>query len=158
MHDARTLAVVLAHDQHGAAGDATRGQVGQRVRRHIGAHSRFERDRTAQRVIDRGGQSGGGGSFRGAVLEMHPQLLQYVVGVGQHIHQVRDRRTLVARHIRHARLQQGLGDGQNALAMELVAIAQAKFLHLLHKRAFSHAQNLSWGPCPVVKSDSIWTI
>ena len=64
---------------------------------------------------------------------MHPQLLQDLVGVGQHIHQVRDRRTLVARHIRHARLQQGLGDGQNALAVELVAIAQAQFLHLLHK-------------------------
>ena len=76
---------------------------------------------------------------------MHTQFLQDVVRVGQHIHQVRDRRTLVARHIRHARLQQGLGDGQNALAMELVAIAQAEFLHLLHKRAFSHAQNLSRG-------------
>ena len=59
LHDARTFAVVLAHDQHGAAGDAARSQVGQRVRRHIGAHCGFERDRTAQRVIDRGGQSGG---------------------------------------------------------------------------------------------------
>jgi hypothetical protein len=42
-------------------------------------------------------------------------------------------------------LQQGFGDGQNAFAMEFVAIAQAKFLDLLHKRAFSHAQNLSRG-------------
>ena len=64
---------------------------------------------------------------------MHAQFLQDVVGVGQHVHQVRYRRALVARHIRHTRLQQGLGDGQNALAVELVAITQAKFLHLLHK-------------------------
>ena len=52
LHDARALAVVLAHDQHGAAGDATRGQIGQRVRRHIGSHCGFEGDRPAQRVID----------------------------------------------------------------------------------------------------------
>ena len=64
---------------------------------------------------------------------MHPQLLQDLVRVGQHVHQVRDGRALVARHIRHARLQQGLSDGQNSLAVELVAIAQAQFLHLLHK-------------------------
>ena len=123
LHDAGTLSVILTHDQHGAAGHPARGQIGQRVRRHIGAHSGFESDCAAQRVIDRGGQSGRRRGLRGTVLEVHAQLLQYVVGVGQHIHQVRDRRPLVARHIRHAGLQQGLGDGKNTFALEFVAIA-----------------------------------
>ena len=60
LHDAGALAVVFTHDQHGTASHATRSQVGQRVRGHIGAHSRFEGDRTAQRVINRGGQCGCG--------------------------------------------------------------------------------------------------
>ena len=38
LHDAGALAVVFAHYDHGPANHPTRGQIGQSVRRHIGAH------------------------------------------------------------------------------------------------------------------------
>ena len=49
---------------------------------------------------------------------MHAELLEDVVGVGQHVHQVRDRRALIAGHVGHAGLEQRLGDRENALAAE----------------------------------------
>ena len=62
---------------------------------------------------------------------MHAQIGQDVVGVGEHIHQVRNGRALVARHIRHPGLQQGLGHRQYALALEGLAFAEPEFLDLL---------------------------
>ena len=138
LHDAGALAVILADYQQGAAGHAAGGQVGQRVRGHVGADSGLEGHCAAQRIIDGRGQRGSGGSLGGAVFKVNTKLLQDVVGVGQDVHQVRDRRTLVTRHIRHARLQQRLGDGQNAFAAKLLTFAQAQLQHFSGKRAFSH--------------------
>ncbi len=47
LDDAGALAVILAQDDHGAADDAGRGQVGERVGRHIGADDRFPGHRAA---------------------------------------------------------------------------------------------------------------
>ena len=58
--------------------------------------------------------------------------------VGQHVHQVRDRRALVAADIADARLQQRLGDGQDAFAAERVAIAESEILDFASERPFSH--------------------
>jgi hypothetical protein len=51
---------------------------------------------------------------------------------------VRDRRALVAGHIGHARLQQRLGHGQDAFAVELGAVAELQLLYLFLERAFCH--------------------
>jgi hypothetical protein len=138
LHDAGAFAVVLADDQHRAAGDAARSQVGQRVGRDVGADGGLEGDGAAQRVVDGSGQRGGGGGFRGAVLKVHAELRQDVVGVGQHVHQVRDGRALVAGDVGHAGLQQRLGHGEDAFAAELVALAQAQLFNFLREGTLSH--------------------
>ena len=138
LHDAGALAVVFADDQHRAAGDAARGQVGQRIGRDVGADRGLERDRTAQRIVDRGGQRGGGGGLRRAVLEVDAEFLEDVVGVGQHVHQVRDRRALVAGHVGHAGLQQRLGHREDALAVELGARRQLQLLDFLLEGTLGH--------------------
>ncbi len=69
---------------------------------------------------------------------MDAELVEHVLGVGEHIHEMRDRRPLVAADIRHARLQQRLGDGENSLAAEFVTVAQLEILHFACKRPFRH--------------------
>ena len=60
---------------------------------------------------------------------MHAQLAEDVVGVGEDVHEVRDRRALVSRDVGDARLQQRFGDGQDALAAEYLARAELQLLH-----------------------------
>ena len=74
------------------------------------------------------------------MLEVNAQLAQDVVGVGQHVHQVRDGRALVTGDIGDAGLQQGFGHRQDAFAVEFIALAQAQLGDLGCKRTFSH-----WG-------------
>ena len=69
---------------------------------------------------------------------MDAEVFQDVVGVGQHVHQVRDRRALIAGDIGHAGLQQRLGHGQDAFAVELVAVAELQLLDFFLERAFGH--------------------
>ena len=88
LHDAGTFTVVFANDQHGAADDAARSQVGQRVGRDVGTDGRFEGDSAAQWVVDGRCKRCGGGGFRGTVLKVHSELGQDVVGIREHIHQV----------------------------------------------------------------------
>ena len=118
LHDGRALAIVFADDDQSPTSDATRGQVGQGIRRHIGADGRFPGDRATDRVHDRGRQSGRGRSLAGAGLEMNPEFLQDGLGIGQHIHQVGDGRALVTRHIPNPAFKQGLGHSKNALAVK----------------------------------------
>ncbi|MNY08752.1 hypothetical protein D3C86_1416230 [compost metagenome] len=138
LHDGRAFAVVFAHDDQRAAGDPAGGQVGQRVRGDVGADRGLPGDGAADGVHDGGRQGGGGGGFRGAGFEVHAQFLQDVVGVGQHVHQVRDRRTLVAGDIAHAGLQQSFGDRKNAFAAELFARPDAQLLDFFLERPFCH--------------------
>ena len=67
---------------------------------------------------------------------MDAELAHDVLRVDQHIEQMRDRRALVAADVGHARLQQRLGDGQDAFAAEGLAVAQFECLHFLLERAF----------------------
>ena len=138
LHDRGAFAVVLADDDQRAAGDAARGEVGQRVGGDVGADRGLEGHRAAQRIVHRSGEGGGGGRLARRVLEVDAEPFQDLVGVGQHVHQVRDRRALVARHIGHAGLQQRLGDGQDALAVELGAVAELQLFDLFLERAFRH--------------------
>ena len=49
---------------------------------------------------------------------MDAKLAHDVLSVGEHVHEVRDRRALIARDIGDAGLQQRLGDRENAFAAE----------------------------------------
>ena len=147
LHDRGALAVVLADDHQRAAGDAARGEVGERVGGDVDADRPLEGDRAAQRVVDRGRERRRGGGLAGRILEADAVLGKDVLGVGEHVHQVRDRRALVAGDVRHARLEQRLGDGQDALAAEHLARAQAQLLDFLDERSLGHVFPASGTRC-----------
>ena len=122
LHDAGALTVVFADDDHRAARNAARREVGERVGGDVGADRGFECHRAAKRIVHGRGQRRGSRGFRGALLEVNTELFQNVARVRQNIHQMRDRRALIAGDIRHSRLQESLGDGQNSLTAELLPI------------------------------------
>ncbi len=129
------LAVVLAdHDQR-AADHARRSEVAERIGSHVGADDGFPGDAAADRIVDRRAQQRCRRGLVGAGLEVDAQLVQEVLQFDQHIDQMRDRRALVAADIGDARLQDGLGDREDALAAEDLAIAQPERTHLLAEGA-----------------------
>ncbi len=67
---------------------------------------------------------------------MHAELVEQVLRFDQHVDQMRDRRALVAADIGHARLQDRLGDREDALAAEDLAVAQAQRAHFLGEGPF----------------------
>jgi hypothetical protein len=67
---------------------------------------------------------------------MDAHLVHQLLGVDQDVDEVRDGRALVAADISDAGLQQRLGDGQDALAMEHLAVAQAQQLDLFPEGPF----------------------
>ena len=138
LHDAGAFAVVLADDDQRATRHAAGREVREGIRCDVGPDGRLERDRAAQRCVDRGREGRGGRRLGRAVLEVHAEVLQDVVRVGEHVHEVRDRRALVARDVAHARLQQRLRDGQDAFAAEFLARTEAEFLDFGLERAFGH--------------------
>ena len=143
LHDRGAFAVILADDDQGAARDAAGSEIGQGVGRDIGADGRLEGDGAANRIHDRGGKRCSGRRLAGAGLEMNVELTQDLFGVGEHVHQMRDRRALVARDVSDARLQQRLGDGEDALAMELLPVTELEVLHFLRERSFGHGWSLT---------------
>jgi hypothetical protein len=58
---------------------------------------------------------------------VHTEILQDLLCVREHIHQVRDRRALVTADIGDAGLQQRLGNRQDTLACKRIARAQPEF-------------------------------
>ena len=68
---------------------------------------------------------------------MDAELVEDVVRVREHVHQVRDRRALVAGDVGHAGLKEGLGDGEDAFAGELVALAEMELLDLFREGSLS---------------------
>ena len=152
LHDRGALAVVLADDDQRAAGDAAGGEVGERVGGDIGADRRLEGGGAAQRIVDRGGERRRRRRLVGAGFEADAEVAQDVVGVGQHVDQVRDRRALVAGDIGHAGLQQRLGDGQDALAAEFLAGAELQLLDFLLERAFRHRAVPSCHPAATARA------
>ena len=99
LHDRGAFAIVLTHDDEGTAGHAARCQVGERVGGDVGADRRLEGRRAAQRIVDRGGERGRGRGLVRARLETDAEILEHVVCVGEHIDEMRDRRTLIARDV-----------------------------------------------------------
>ena len=53
---------------------------------------------------------------------MYAKLADQLAGLHHHIQQMGHRRALITADIRHTRLQQGLGNGQNALTMKFLAL------------------------------------
>ncbi len=76
---------------------------------------------------------------------MDAEVVEHVLGVRQHVHQMRDGRTLVAADIGHAGLQQGLGDREDALAAKDLALAELQVFDLARKRSFGHSIFLGRG-------------
>ncbi len=138
LHDRGALAVVLADDDQRTPGHPAGGEIGERVGGDVGADRRLEGHRAAQGVIDGGGESGGGGRLAGARFEMHSEVGENVVGIGQNVHQMRDGRTLVTGDVGDAGLEERLGDCEDALAAEDVALAEMKFPNLFLEGAFRH--------------------
>ena len=68
--------------------------------------------------------------------------MQHVVGVGEHVDEVRDRGALIPGHVRYAGLQQRLGDGENAFAAEFLAGAEPELRDLALEGAFCHMRAL----------------
>src|SRR5690606_29291921 len=70
---------------------------------------------------------------------------------GQHVHEVRDRRPLVAGDIADPALEQRLGDGEDALAAEFLARPDLELLYFLGEGAFGH---ISYPRCGSVCGDA----
>ncbi len=59
---------------------------------------------------------------------MNAKLVEHVLRVREHIHQVRDRRALIAADVRDAGLKKGLGDREDALPAEYISRAELEVL------------------------------
>ena len=66
---------------------------------------------------------------------MDAEFVEQILRFDQDIDQMRHRRTLVAADIGHTRLQDRLGDGEDAFAAEDLALAQSQRPHLLGEGA-----------------------
>ena len=131
------FAVVLADDDQRAAHHAGAREVGQRVGGDVGADDRFPGHRAAHRVVDRGAEHRRGRGLVGAGLDVHAELVAGSrLRLHHHVEQVRHRRALVAADVGHARLQQRLGDREDAFAVEGLAVAEAQGLDFLSELAF----------------------
>jgi hypothetical protein len=51
---------------------------------------------------------------------MHRKFLENAVGIGQHIHQVRDRRSLIAGHVGNTGLQEGFRNREDSFTPEFL--------------------------------------
>src|SRR5206468_660860 len=70
--------------------------------------------------------------------EADAELLHDVAGIGEDVHEMRDRRALVAGDVTDAALQERLGDGQDAFAAKLLAGADPQLLNFLRERTLGH--------------------
>jgi len=66
------------------------------------------------------------------------KLFKNLAGVGQHVHEMRNRSALIAGDVGYTGLEQRLGDGEDSLAVKLVAVAQLELADLFLERAFRH--------------------
>ena len=67
-----------------------------------------------------------------------PSFLQQPLRIGQHVHEMRDRRALIAADIADAGLQQRLGDREDALAAEFLSRAEAQLADFVREGSFGH--------------------
>jgi hypothetical protein len=137
LDDAGPRAVVLAHHDQGAADDAGRGEVRQRVGGHVGAHDGLPGHRAPHRVVDGGAEERGGGRLVGGGVQIDahgPE--ERLVGVGQDVEEVRDRGARIPAHVGDPGLEQRLGDGEDPLAAEHLTVSQRQLLDFLGERPF----------------------
>ena len=73
---------------------------------------------------------------------MNAEFRHVAGGVGEHVHQVGNGSALVSAHVGDAGLQQRLGNGEYALAAELLARAQTQVFHFACKGALGHGLSL----------------
>ena len=69
---------------------------------------------------------------------MHAELAHHVLGVGEHVHQMRDRRALITGDVRNARLKQRFGDRENAFAAKDLAGLKPQVLNFALEGPFRH--------------------
>ena len=139
LHDRRAFAVILAQDDERAAFHAAGCEIGERVGCDVDADRRLEGHGAADRVVDRGCERRCGGRLRRARFEVHAEIAHDVLRIREHVHQMRDRRALIAANIGDAAFEQRLGDGENAFAAEFLTVADPELLDFLRKRPLSHA-------------------
>ena len=65
-----------------------------------------------------------------------PSDLHEILGLDHDVEEMRDRRALIAADVTDARLQEGLGHGQYALAAKDLALAELEQFDLFLERAF----------------------
>jgi len=144
LEDRGAFAVVLADHDHGAADDARRGDVRERVGRHVRADDGLPGDGSPHRIVDGGAEERGGGGLATRLLEVDAERLEErLVRVGQDVDEVRDGRARIAADVAHAGLEQRLGDGENALAAKDLAGAVPELLDVLRERPLPHAATRS---------------
>jgi hypothetical protein len=69
--------------------------------------------------------------FRGVRLVAHAKLTEDFLSIGQNIHQMADRRALIAADIADACFQKRFGQRQNALAGECLTVSDLELLDFL---------------------------
>ena len=136
LNDAGAFSVILAEDDENPALDPGRGEVGQRVGGDVGADRRFPDRGATHGIVDRSATQGRRRCLVGAAFEMYAEVLENVAGVGQHVHEMRDRRALIPADIGDAGLQQRLGDGEYSLSVEGFPVTQLQAFDFLGERPF----------------------
>ena len=69
---------------------------------------------------------------------MDAEVAHHVLGVGEHVHEMRDRRALIAGDVRNAGLKQGFGDRENAFAAKDLAGLKSQVLNFALEGPFRH--------------------
>jgi len=69
---------------------------------------------------------------------MHAKIAHHVLGVGEHVHEMRDRRALISSDVGHAGLKQGFGDRENAFAAKDFARLKSQVLNFALEGPFRH--------------------
>ena len=69
---------------------------------------------------------------------MDAELTQYVLCIGEHVHQMRDGGALIADDIADPALEQRLGDGEDAFTTKLLARADLELLDFFREGTFGH--------------------
>ena len=132
LEDGSAFSVVFADHDERPPDHPRRRNVGEGIGRHVGAYHGLPGGRAAHGVVDRRPQQGSGGCLAAGLLEVDSHRLQErLVGVSQHVDEMRDGRSRVAAHVAHAGLQQRLGDGEDALAVQDLSGAIAELLDVL---------------------------
>ena len=139
LEDAGALTIILADDDQRATDDACGRDVRKRIGGDVGADHRLPGDGAPHRIVDGRSEERGGRRLTARLLEVDPHRPeQRLVGVGQDVEQMRDGSTRITTDVAHARLEEGLGDGEDALATQNFACPVAELLDVLGEGPLAH--------------------